>query len=213
MVAEPDLAGLSLRARRQLETRHLIQEVAMELFETKGFKATTVEEIAREAGIAARTFFRYFATKEEVPFGWLEGVSDFVDALELRGKTPRALLDNLEADLDAGLVEFVRWPMVQRAPYLRFRGLMSKDPELWTTLLMWRERVCAEVAQRVAEHLGPKGDPLTIRLLLEVAMAPIVVAVNAWADAGEDGDGEASDHALVSLYRRARAERDALLRG
>lgn len=211
-MAEPVMEGLSLRARRQLETRHLIEQVATELFESKGFKATTVEEISREAGIAARTFFRYFATKEEVLFGWLEGVSGFVDALELRGATPRGLLDNLEADLEAGLVEMVRSPMVRRAPYLRFRRLMTKDPELNLTLLLWTERMAANMQDRVLAHFGQRVDALTIRVLLEVAIAPIVVAVNAWADVGGTDEDEAIEHELVAFYRRARAERDALLR-
>lgn len=56
-------ASPSRRERRRLEVRERIAQVAIGLFETKGFDATTVEEIAREADIAYGTFFNHFPTK------------------------------------------------------------------------------------------------------------------------------------------------------
>lgn len=56
----------SRRERRRLEVRERIAQVAIGLFETKGFDATTVEEIAREADIAYGTFFNHFPTKLEL---------------------------------------------------------------------------------------------------------------------------------------------------
>ncbi len=50
------------KARRQ----RAIFEAAMELFRTKGFAATTVDEIAAAADVAKGTFFNYFPTKEAV---------------------------------------------------------------------------------------------------------------------------------------------------
>lgn len=50
------------KARR----KQLIFRTALELFRTKGFAETTVEEIAEAADIAKGTFFNYFPTKEAV---------------------------------------------------------------------------------------------------------------------------------------------------
>jgi AcrR family transcriptional regulator len=53
----------SRRERRRLETRVRIVETALELFETQGYEATTVTEIARRADIAYGTFFNHFPSK------------------------------------------------------------------------------------------------------------------------------------------------------
>lgn len=53
----------SRRERRRLEVRERIAQAARILFESKGYEATTVEEIAREADIAYGTFFNHFPAK------------------------------------------------------------------------------------------------------------------------------------------------------
>jgi AcrR family transcriptional regulator len=48
--------------------RERLQAAALELYVLQGFEQTTVEEIARSAGLTERTFFRHFADKREVLF-------------------------------------------------------------------------------------------------------------------------------------------------
>lgn len=55
----------SLTERRKAATRMEIARAAAGLFVSRGLKATRAEDIAQAAGIAPRTFYRYFATKEE----------------------------------------------------------------------------------------------------------------------------------------------------
>jgi AcrR family transcriptional regulator len=59
--AEP--AAPSRRERRRLETHERIVEAALALFETRGYGATTVSEIARHADIAYGTLFNHFPSK------------------------------------------------------------------------------------------------------------------------------------------------------
>jgi len=56
--------GLRDKQRRLVERE--IAAAAMRLFDSEGFDAVTVEQIADAAGISSRTFFRYFANKEEL---------------------------------------------------------------------------------------------------------------------------------------------------
>jgi AcrR family transcriptional regulator len=65
-----DLAAQSLaaqlRARRSEMMISEVEAVALRMFETSGFDEVTVDGIASEAHISARTFYRYFPTKEDV---------------------------------------------------------------------------------------------------------------------------------------------------
>jgi len=61
----PSLAA-QLRARRTEMMVAEVEAVALRLFEERGFDAVTVEDVATEAGISVRTFYRYFPTKEAV---------------------------------------------------------------------------------------------------------------------------------------------------
>ena len=56
----------SRRERRRLEIRHRIVETAFELFETQGYEATTVTEIAEQSDIAYGTLFQHFPSKLEL---------------------------------------------------------------------------------------------------------------------------------------------------
>ena len=58
----------SRAAAQRLKMRRELAAAAMELFATKGYEATTVDEIAATAGVARRTFFRHFRSKEEAIF-------------------------------------------------------------------------------------------------------------------------------------------------
>jgi AcrR family transcriptional regulator len=59
---------VSLRERKQARTREALVDAATRLFERTGYDQTTVADIAAAAEIGTRTFFSYFASKEEVLF-------------------------------------------------------------------------------------------------------------------------------------------------
>ena len=54
------------RETRKRSTREALEEAALRRFAVDGYDETSVDAIAADAGVSARTFFRYFATKDEV---------------------------------------------------------------------------------------------------------------------------------------------------
>jgi AcrR family transcriptional regulator len=64
----PKLSVVALRERKKDQTREALAAAAFDLFQTKGYEATTVAEIARAANVSRRTFFRYFPTKDALLF-------------------------------------------------------------------------------------------------------------------------------------------------
>ena len=57
---------MSLRQRQRAETRQRIQRQAIRLFAEQGYDATTINEVAAAAGVAAMTVYRNFPTKEDL---------------------------------------------------------------------------------------------------------------------------------------------------
>lgn len=77
-----------LRDRKRREMYRNLTETGLKLFSEKGFEATTLDDIASNAGIARRTFFNYFSSKEEIILAWQNGLPDALHAEILRrGKT------------------------------------------------------------------------------------------------------------------------------
>src|SRR5260370_18404279 len=67
MTAHAPAAG-----RRRATSREELEETAFGLFAARGFEATTVDEIAAAAGIRRRTLFRYFPSKNPIPWGAID---------------------------------------------------------------------------------------------------------------------------------------------
>ena len=63
------MSPASRLGRRRSTTREHISDVAIELFAARGFDEVSVDDVAQAAGIARRTLFRYYASKNAIPWG------------------------------------------------------------------------------------------------------------------------------------------------
>jgi AcrR family transcriptional regulator len=104
------------RAQNKAAIRTRIVAAALNLFQTKGFDATTTREVARKAGIAEGTVFNYFKTKEDIALSFFEQEVDHAIAT-VRGD-PRLR----KAPLEEKLFALVQSQLDFLAPYERFIG-------------------------------------------------------------------------------------------
>lgn len=107
--ASLDAPNEGRRDRKRRELRERVYEVARELFRSRGFEATTVEQIAEAADIAPATFFNHFQSKSAVLGMMTSEVVSYVGALadaHLSGDAPiRDQLVGLAADAGAQIAE------------------------------------------------------------------------------------------------------------
>ena len=104
------------RAQNKEAIRNRIVSAALNLFQTKGFEATTTRAIARKAGIAEGTVFNYFKTKEDIALHFFEEEVD--QAIAAVRENPRLR----KAPLEEKLFALVHSQLEFLAPYERFIG-------------------------------------------------------------------------------------------
>lgn len=135
-----------------------IERVAFRLFAAQGFVETTTDQIAAGAGIGRRTLFRYFASKNDIPWGRFdESLGDFRAHL---ASMPRGL--PLAEALVQAVVDFNTFPETALAQHRIRMGLILHTPDLQAHATLkhaqWRSAVAEFVAERTGEAttgLGP----------------------------------------------------------
>jgi AcrR family transcriptional regulator len=125
----------SLRERKRVRTRQALIDAAAELFEERGYDGTTIADIAAAADVSTRTFFSYFASKEDVLFPDADArVRAALTAIDARrpGERPMAILLRALGELgDAGddlvgPMAALRLRFVRSVPSVRGRGLQRQ---------------------------------------------------------------------------------------
>lgn len=93
------------RERRKSKARLDIARAALRLFQEKGYDSTTAADIARAADFSERSFYRYFATKEDVVFFDIEGLLEKVRA-SFDGVPPEGLWDCVRDNVIGSVARF-----------------------------------------------------------------------------------------------------------
>lgn len=171
---------IGLRERKRLERHRAIEAAALDLFETKGFDATTIEDIARAADIAPRTFFSYFPTKEDVVLAdYANRLDRIIEELSQRPAT-EAPWPALQAAFAAVAVDY----QSQRSELIRRFTIMIHAPSVYARSLQlqagWEDTLSEVIAVRSA---ADPEDPLP-RLLAAAGLAAMRASLRHWLDTG-----------------------------
>ncbi|ONH55541.1 hypothetical protein CcI49_28980 [Frankia sp. CcI49] len=150
----------------------------MELFTSRGFDATTVDEIAEAAGVSQRTVFRYFPTKRSILLEYDRTLSEKLRAL-LRGRPPREL--TLRA-LEPTLIAFAEILQEDREKVALRMAIMGSSAELATYTLEALQTHRAVIAGELARHHPAATDESDRLVLTWVANGVLVVALSEWLD-------------------------------
>ena len=192
-----------LRERKKERTRQALAASALRQFADRGFDQVTVEEIAGECDISPRTFFRYFASKEDVLFADSDVRRQQLIASLAAQPARLSALESLQAALldIGGEYELQRLEMVMR------RDLILSTPSLRAHAI---ERYQGWEGELI-DGLRRSGrvetmDDLELRLTVAAATTALRVAVELWID--EPDAGNLQD-LLTSALDRLRTGLDA----
>ncbi|MEV2274493.1 TetR family transcriptional regulator [Nocardiopsis sp. NPDC049922] len=188
--------AVGLRERKKARLRESLVESGLRLFLEQGYHGTTTEEIAASVGVSQRTFFRYFATKEELVLEAVTGIdAHFLASLRARPADEPALTALREATRD-------HWSRVDPRSRRFLSGaatLLRDNPEVVDALMSHcrsrQERIAAAVAERtgVDRATDPRPDVLTA-----VFVAVLGTAHEAWSASGSTD----TDDLLATVLER-----------
>lgn len=162
--------------RRPSTTQDHITEVALELFATRGFDDVSVDDVAAAAGISRRTLFRYFSSKNAIPWADFDAHLDHL----------RDLLDAAPSDipldeaLRSGLLAFNSFDDAETPRHRqRMRVILQTDALQAYSMTMyagWRGVIAAFVAQR----LDLKATDLVPQTVAWTALGVALTAYEQW---------------------------------
>jgi AcrR family transcriptional regulator len=166
-----------LRDRKKLQTRAALTAAALRLVDGRGLSAVTVEEISAAADVSTRTFFNYFATKDDAIIG---------DPLV----EPREMGERLSAV--AAEIPMIGALLLALAPAI---AQIETDRELWTVrlrviknnpsmlpALLARGAIAEqEFAAVIAERSGTHPDDAYPQVVAGVVGAAFRIAMLRWS--------------------------------
>jgi AcrR family transcriptional regulator len=165
---------VGLRDQKKAETRQTISHVATRLFIERGFENVSVDEVAREAGVARKTVFNYFLRKEDLFFDREE---------ELRSLVRAAIADRGEQSPVRAFQALMRTLLKTGHPIFRmsdrpiqFWRTVVESPALTTYARELQVTLANDLGEMLADAVDrPRADP-DARLAASMLMSALVVA-------------------------------------
>ena len=189
-------SGRSLRKIKADAVAASIAASALALFDEKGFDGVTVEEIAAASGISQRSFFRYFATKEDIV---VSGHAEFGERIIERVKA-RPQDEDVWVSLRRGydvLVENVdRDPEAAARTMRVVNGAASLRAHTLEKHIAWAVGLAPEIARRLGDRHARR---LEAEALIHASLACLDVALAHFTPSRDASLSEKLDAAFHAL--------------
>jgi AcrR family transcriptional regulator len=188
-------ATLGLRQRKRQQTRERLTRAAMALFLERGFEATTLDDIAAAADISRRSFFHYFASKEDVVFAWHEEITAaLIEAVAARpaGESMLTAAENAISAMASQLEPGEAVAMAQ---------LKRDNPALQARDQVKYEKLERALADALGNRAGRSSEQLEARLVAMIATGAMRIGGELWAAEGAHENPEALVKRTFSAIR------------
>jgi AcrR family transcriptional regulator len=170
--------------RRRRLMRDELRSIAVDLFAERGFDEVTVDDIAAAAGISARTFFRYFATKDEVVLAYERRLHErLLTALHSRPANEGGVEALREAYIATSHVD-----PADRAKVLLLGRILLQASALRARALGERLAEDQALISDIAGRLGVKAGDARARVVVAAMSAVAVTEFRVWVDDNGKGD-------------------------
>ncbi|KKI92965.1 TetR family transcriptional regulator [Bacillus sp. SA1-12] len=173
-----------MRERKKRQAQAAIEEAALRLFQQKGYEQTSIKDIADEVMMSARTFFRYFASKEEVLLGFIR-TAQSEGIRSLQQVAPKA---SPHAALRV-VFGYLASQYQQQRTNLQIRYQVSMQTpsisSLFLNTLLESEPV---ICDALCSHLESATNRNEMRFLVAIYMAAFRVSVEKWLENEENSD-------------------------
>jgi len=177
--------SVGLRERKKQATRHQLVDAAFKLFSKRGFDDVSAAEIAAAVGVSERTFFRYFAAKEDVLFPDAGEKLRHVQQLLAALPPELSLVDGVRRALVAMSDEYEgsKEITLQRA------RLVAGTPSLRVHILQREQEWVEEFAKAIGARMNlDETNDLRPELAAAMIVTAFRVVFGRWLRSGGQGD-------------------------
>ena len=188
---------LGRRQRKRDRTRNALTQAALRLFWKRGYEATSIEDVTAAADVAPRTFFHYFASKDDVLFGGHEERRDALIQRFLREVEHRPAPEALRAAMLTIVDAFEEDPEF----FLKRAQLYTKEQPLRSAVLRVNDALVNRLTEVLGEQLGlDSRTALAPRLVATLANGAMRCAIDTWVASEGEADLRAlAEEALESV--------------
>ncbi|ASW98565.1 TetR/AcrR family transcriptional regulator [Mycobacterium intracellulare] len=185
------------RRVRGERNRNALIAAAVALFSARGYEGTTVEQIAAEAGVAPRTLFHHFASKDDILFDGYAGRLD--EATRRFRASESSSLWGALAEASNAVAEAISQ---QPEMFLVRAQMYAGHPALRATMLRLNDEWIDQLTGEVARWLGADADTdLRPRLAATVINGANRAAIDTWVAGGGADDLVEIMQSAVDLVR------------
>jgi AcrR family transcriptional regulator len=191
----------SLRAAQKEMTRSLLLATALDLFDSKGYTATTIDDIANAAGTTRVTFYAHFPARIDLIRALFADLNAFLRRDDAEGvPSDPTLVAAIRSGSREAIAAWIaqsarRWPKIQ--PYLRAADEAAiTDPDIRALVDEWWN----EAYQDLVTGLDQAGrfDPATRRTRAELAFAQLHHMATSWLRRGWQVRSEDAELAVLT---------------